>query len=105
MNLLRVVFLVVVLIYAPSAIAQEWKSVKGTKLCGISGLAMISQNGKQTQYLAVHDNKQLGEPRLAIITDEVGAARDMNPSFGLTAIRPLMLKRSVRFLALITHLL
>lgn len=74
MKLLRVVFLLVVLTaqYAPSAISQEWKSVKGTKFCGISGLALIGQNGKQTQYLAVHDNKQLGEPLIAIITDEIG---------------------------------
>ncbi|KAB2880412.1 hypothetical protein F9K33_05275 [bacterium] len=54
------------------AVGQEWKLVKGTMLCGIGGLALISHAGKQTQYIAVHDAKKPGEPRLAIITDEPG---------------------------------
>ncbi len=79
------------------ASGQEWKAVKGTKLCGISGMALIGQNGKQTQYLAVHDNKQPGEPRLTIITDEVGRAPhyesvawpDSNPPVDAEAISAL----------------
>ena len=99
MSLRNLIFLVIALTaqYIPSAVGQEWKSVKGTKLCGISGMALIGQTGKQTQYLAVHDNKQLGEPRLAIITDEIGAAPryesiawpDSNPPIDAEAISAL----------------
>lgn len=80
-----------------AATGQEWKSVKGTRLCGISGMALIGQIGKQTRYLAVHDNKQAGEPRLALITDEPGAApkyeavtwSDSNPPVDAEAISAL----------------
>ena len=76
---------------------QEWKMVKGTMLCGIGGLALIGHEGKQTRYLAVHDAKKPGEPRLAIITDEPGkpvmyesiAWPDSNPPVDAEAISAL----------------
>ncbi|MBL7994457.1 hypothetical protein JNM05_03720 [bacterium] len=75
-------------------VGQEWKLVKGTMLCGIGGIALISHTGKQTQYIAVHDAKQPGERRLAIITDETGktpiyesiAWPDSNPPIDAEAI-------------------
>ena len=72
MRLARHVVLLVTLIFGiqSALVGQEWKSVKSSMLCGISGMVLINHTERQTQYLVVHDSKKPGQARVAIITDD-----------------------------------
>ncbi|MBW4643882.1 MAG: hypothetical protein KME23_12980 [Goleter apudmare HA4340-LM2] len=48
--------------------AQDWRPVRGGILYGISGMALVEQQGNSLDFLIVHDNKKKDEPRLAIIS-------------------------------------
>jgi len=47
--------------------AQLWRPVRGNILFGISGMALLDQQEDVTSFLIVHDNKGVGEGRLAMI--------------------------------------
>ena len=47
---------------------REWTKVGEGILGGISGCALATHAADRTEFLAVHDNKKAGEPRLAWIT-------------------------------------
>ncbi len=53
---------------SPSALMSQWHFVRDGIQFGISGLALMSQSGETLRLLAVHDNKQPGENRLAVVT-------------------------------------
>jgi hypothetical protein len=59
--------------YLAACQKHGWEFVQGSKLYGISGMAALGQQGNTIRYLIIHDNKQPGEPRLAIITNEKGS--------------------------------
>jgi hypothetical protein len=44
----------------------KWHSLSVKKIEGISGIAVVNENN----FLVVHDNKKLGEPRLSLITSK-----------------------------------
>lgn len=50
--------------------AQDWRPVRGGKLYGISGIALVEQQKDTQDFLIVHDNKGKNQPRIAIITLE-----------------------------------
>lgn len=78
----QVIFIIIWLTgFHTAVIGQEWKSVKGTKLYGISGMALIDQKENRTRFLIIHDNKQPSEPRIAILTEIPG----MPPQYELIA--------------------
>lgn len=47
--------------------AQLWRPVRGNLLFGISGMALLDQQEDFTSFLIVHDNKGVGEGRLAML--------------------------------------
>jgi hypothetical protein len=47
--------------------AAGWIKVGEGRLCGISGIALLSQQAERTEFLVVHDNKGAGEPRLGVL--------------------------------------
>jgi hypothetical protein len=51
-----------------SVLAQQWRPVRGGILFGISGMALFEQQSGSQSFLIVHDNKENGQGRLAIIT-------------------------------------
>lgn len=54
--------------FAQPVQAQPWRPVRGSILFGISGMAFLEQQEGSTSFLIVHDNKRVGEGRLAMIT-------------------------------------
>ncbi len=54
--------------FAQPVQAQPWRPVRGSILFGISGMALLEQQEDSTSFLIVHDNKGVGEGRLAMIT-------------------------------------
>jgi hypothetical protein len=49
-------------------LSQQWRPVRGGILFSISGMALLEQQSDSRSFLIVHDNKQDGQGRLAIIT-------------------------------------
>jgi hypothetical protein len=56
------------LLTSPPVLAQNWIPVRGGIEYGISGIALIEQNSKKSEFLIVHDNKKSNQRRLAIIS-------------------------------------
>lgn len=53
--------------FAKPVQAQPWRPVRGSVLFGISGMVLLEQQEDSTSFLIVHDNKGVGEGRLAMI--------------------------------------
>ncbi|MFP4123163.1 hypothetical protein [Coleofasciculus sp.] len=53
--------------FAQPVQAQPWRPVRGSILFGISGMVLLEQQEGSTSFLIVHDNKGVGEGRLAMI--------------------------------------
>ncbi len=53
--------------FAKPVQAQPWRPVRGSILFGISGMVFLEQQEDSTSFLIVHDNKRVGEGRLAMI--------------------------------------
>ncbi len=69
----RIYTVIGLLIILSATSCDGWVRAKNGKPYGISGLALLSHNEKETTFLGVHDNKLKGEPRIAFIT--LGAKR------------------------------
>jgi hypothetical protein len=52
--------------------AAAWSQVGAGKLSAISGMALLQQKEDQTEFLVVHDNKWINEPRLGVVTASGG---------------------------------
>lgn len=66
--LIALAALVVVCLLPQSGLSQQWRPVRGGIQFGISGMALLSQQGSSNSFLIVHDNKEKGQGRLAIAT-------------------------------------
>ncbi|MEW6495138.1 MAG: hypothetical protein AB1589_21860 [Cyanobacteriota bacterium] len=51
-----------------SVLSHEWRPVRGGIQFGISGMVLLSQEKDVKSFLVVHDNKEKGQGRLAILT-------------------------------------
>lgn len=66
--LLSVLLILGTLLLQPLSVkAGEWLPVKGGKPYGISGIALVAQQGDFFSFLVVHDNKRPDEGRLALV--------------------------------------
>ncbi|BAZ31444.1 hypothetical protein NIES4074_39170 [Cylindrospermum sp. NIES-4074] len=66
--ILTLVVLSVLLFISQRVFAQEWRPVRGGIPFGISGMALVQQQGDNLDFLIVHDNKKQNQGRLAIIS-------------------------------------
>jgi hypothetical protein len=48
--------------------AADWTQVRPGILYAVSGMALLQQQGDRTEFLVVHDNKWIDEPRLGVVT-------------------------------------
>lgn len=66
--ILTLVVLSVLLFISQRVFAQEWRPVRGGITFGVSGMALVRQQGDNLDFLIVHDNKKPNQGRLAIIS-------------------------------------
>ena len=53
---------------APEPAADPWQKVGDGKHLGISGAALVGQEGDVKRFLCVHDGKKPGRPRVTLVT-------------------------------------
>lgn len=48
--------------------AQQWQTIRNTKLYGISGISLVEQkNAQSALFLVIHDNKKIGITKFALV--------------------------------------
>lgn len=66
-RLISIPMFATVLLVSQIALTQHWRPVRGGILYGISGMALIRQQGNALDFLVVHDNKKPDQGRLGVI--------------------------------------
>jgi hypothetical protein len=67
-NVLLTMLTAVTTAVAAPQVLSEWRDVGSSQRATISGMALVGRAADRLQFLIVHDNKQPGEHRLALIT-------------------------------------